>query len=480
MQKLIFEERGYFWWNDEPLPEGYLAPDNSVTGSLKIDENGSVELDLDGLLGDSARPMSESVGLGKSAPSGKIIRGFLKGNNESVFLLEPYKGRGELKFPGISHEKYGSPCCLVGVQPLSFSNGQPYFKTLQIELKGLEEWFRLGAIRVNGSESKVVIDYERPEDIRYKIDGGFLSIRHQLYGPVTGLRRADEVSLRESVSLFADLDTPLPVGDARNLYGHICDCFILLTDSEYRLDWPVVSVGSGEAKYRLYFPRVLNSAPPPAWYSCPTNFLLVREQFGALFSSWLDKRKEFGPGFYLYLGTRRGSQLYVEHRFVNLIWGIEALHRRKPSALMSKKLSSRVARILNGVHGRDRKWLKSKLKHADEPSLAERIFETFCSLPIELSEERLRNFSKECADRRNDISHFGGMKTGSDYSAFAIDLNTKSEALSYLYHLKLLQEIGVKGELLNDWTYKGFSSFRNRWKLAAVGLVEPLNDTKEH
>ena len=41
------------------------------------------------------------------------------------------------------------------------------------------------------------------------------------------------------------------------------------------------------------------------------------------------KREEFGPGFYLYLGTRRGMALYAEHSFVNLIWGLEAFHRKK-------------------------------------------------------------------------------------------------------------------------------------------------------
>ncbi|MDA9393123.1 hypothetical protein WN73_21680 [Bradyrhizobium sp. CCBAU 45394] len=58
----------------------------------------------------------------------------------------------------------------------------------------------------------------------------------------------------------------------------------------------------------------------------------MRDAFGDIWSNWKQKREEFGPGFYLYLGTRRGLSLYPEHRFVNLIWGIEAFHRTEYAA----------------------------------------------------------------------------------------------------------------------------------------------------
>lgn len=479
MQKFILEERGYFWWNNDLLPDGYLIPGNAVAGSLKIDENGSVELDLDGLL-DSARPMSALIGIDKPVPDGKIIRGFLKGTNESVFLLEPYNRGSQLKFPGISNEKYGSIYCLVGRQPLApLSEGTASFRSFNIELKGFEEWFRLGNIRVNRDDSKVVIVYEKPQDIHYQVDGGSMSIRHHLYGPMPGLQRADEVSLRESVSLSVELDTALVLRDLRDLYGHVCDLLILLTDSEYRLDWPTVSVGSAGARYRLYFQQVPNSASAPTWYKCPTNFPLIREQFGTLFSSWRRKRKEFGPGFYLYLGTRRGDGLYVEHRYVNLIWGLESLHRRKPPTRVQDKLLEKIQRILDSVSEGDRRWLERQLENAGEPTLAERIFDLLHTLPIGLHEKKLREFANDCARLRNDISHFGGMRTDGDYSAFARDLHIKSDALSYLYHLLLLQEIGVDGKHLSDWTHKSHCSYRNRGKLVAVGLLEPI-DAGQH
>ena len=54
--------------------------------------------------------------------------------------------------------------------------------------------------------------------------------------------------------------------------------------------------------------------------------------FGAIWSRWKAMRDEFGPGFYLYLGLRRGMAMYIEHRFVNLIWGLEAFTARRAVA----------------------------------------------------------------------------------------------------------------------------------------------------
>lgn len=44
-------------------------------------------------------------------------------------------------------------------------------------------------------------------------------------------------------------------------------------------------------------------------------------------------------------------------------------------------------------------------RHAGEPNLEQRIFETFSKLPFSLSADELRSFAKSCADRRNVSPH---------------------------------------------------------------------------
>jgi hypothetical protein len=77
-----------------------------------------------------------------------------------------------------------------------------------------------------------------------------------------------------------------------------------------------------------------------------------------------------GPGFYLYLGLRRGPPPYIENRFVTLITGLEALHRKIKNDAEERSVKEKVSRIIASVVNKnDRKWLTSRLKNAHEPNL---------------------------------------------------------------------------------------------------------------
>ena len=82
------------------------------------------------------------------------------------------------------------------------------------------------------------------------------------------------------------------------------------------------------------------------------------------------------------------------------------------------------------------------------------IYDVLSSAPLNTQETLLRNFSIECADLRNDVSHFGAQKTGITYNSFIVDLAKKSEALSIIYHIVILHEIGIDDNTINEWIYR--------------------------
>ena len=78
---------------------------------------------------------------------------------------------------------------------------------------------------------------------------------------------------------------------------------------------------------------------------------------------WMKTREEFGPGFYLYLEIRRNWRVYTEHLFVNLIWGLEALHRKKniePAASTIKERAVRITERIDNV--KDKEWLAGSIE----------------------------------------------------------------------------------------------------------------------
>jgi ApeA N-terminal domain 1 len=166
-------------------------------------------------------------------------------------------------------------------------------------------------------------------------------------------------------------------------------------------------------------------------------------------------------------------EAFTENRFINLIWGIESFHRVKhPKHTTSIKIEEKIARLLEATPAKDKKWLAHQLKNAAEPSLELRILETIKSLPLGLEERRCRQFAKSCADRRNDLSHYGGQRKGGRYDEFARDLAYKGEALAFLSHMLILQELELDESIVNGYVHKSSKSYRIKSALVEVGLLD--------
>lgn len=466
----ILEDRGLFWWGDEATPEKHYAPNSSVPGLLKIENDGRISLDLDGYLPNEHGPM---VVARADPPETKTIRGILKGTDKRVLLLNLASNGGRISTNGISYERYAAMRCLVSDGDFQLGGEPPQLPELEAPLSGFEEWLQLNAIKVKRSKKMISATYKWPKDAIYPSKDEKLSFVFDVSGGTSSAIFGDAFSIKETASLKLRFKKPYSLGDIQRQYSLLEDLLTLLSNADYPLDWPWVLSDQG-TRYRFYFLKLRSrdGLSAPQYYECLTNFVQLREQFGEIWSNWKKKHEEFGPGFYLYLGTRRGMKLYSEHRFVNLVWGIEALHRKKNTIAVSNALEKKIGRILSQVKStKDKDWLTKKLKNAHEPSLAERLFDTCSSVPLGLDRSRLRSFAESCAKLRNELSHFGGQRHGS-YGEFAKELRNKSAALSTLYHALLLYEIGVSEKIINRWLYNGFRSHSIKRDFVEAGLLD--------
>jgi ApeA N-terminal domain 1 len=467
----VLEGRGLFWWADDPIPETQFRPNASVSGVLKIDNDGGSSLELDGCLPSEHGPMSAMVQ--RELPADKCIRGLLKGSGQHILLAGLSGNGGQMRSNGISYERYiGSTCFVSERTPIA---DNLIFKSLIVPLSGYEQWLRLGTIKVVRKRRSFSAKYKWPKKAHYRLADGSLTIDFNLDGRAPAFGRGTEVSMKETASASLTFRNALDLDGIKEQYQLFEDLLILLTSTDCALDWPEVAVNK-DTRYRLYFRKVGDhtAGTAPRVHECVTNFIQLRSRLGSIWEAWRNKRDELGPGLYLYLGTRRGIPLYVEHRFVNLIWGIEAFHRRKYTASPTAPLKKKVDRILEQIkEGKDKRWLSKKLENAHEPSLGERVFETISAIPLGLDAKRLRAFCDACAKARNDISHFGGQRhDGDSYKDSVIGLNDKSEVLATLYQMLLLHEIGIDGKILKWWVFEGFRSYPIKFQFVKVGLLD--------
>ncbi len=464
----VFEERGVFWWHDEAIAEGLLAPDAHVAGLLRIEENGRAVLELDGYLSNPHGPMAAMV----REPVTRCIQGLLKGSGERVLLCDLNRNGGRFRTNGISYEKFIAAHCLIGRSTFSTGAEAPLFATLTIPLTGFEDWLRLGVIKVEDAPGALTVSYETRDDISYPDDDGILTLIFDIEVDAAGMLGTHAYSLKQTAYAKLNLNTASTLNDLALQFRMFEDLLKLLTGSDYELGWPFMDLPDG-SRCRWYFLRMKNkeAVEAPSHYNTITVFPELRDRFGAIWSRWKAMRDEFGPGFYLYLGLRRGMAMYIEHRFVNLIWGLEAFHRTRGAS--SDFIAAKVRRILDKIDDAgDKRWLAGRLEHAHEPSLEQRLFEIFKALSLDLHEKKLRAFCQACAKMRNDISHFGGERHDASYSEFLNDANIKSEALSVLYHALLLHEAGIDGQILKRWAFDSFLSTPIKIHFVQAGLLD--------
>ena len=208
---------------------------------------------------------------------------------------------------------------------------------------------------------------------------------------------------------------------------------------------------------------------------CWLLFASLKLAFGAIFLAWTKSSDELGPGIYMYVALKRGVTLYSENRFMNLIYGLESLHRSSNLSERNPNLVAKVERILGNIQlTKDKKWLKTYFErtHVDEPSLASRISNLFSSLSLPIDKQSLDRFSTRCAKYRNDISHYGTTQDAGGYERFIDGLFKVTAALEVLYLFKIFDLIGIP-ETLIRWIFDdSFKAFKVKMTLWDVGLIQ--------
>lgn len=465
----FLEERGLFWWNDQVLEEPIIVPDAHIAGVLRVETNGRIVLELDGCLPNPKGPFA-SISQG---PVVGCIQGLLKGSSERVLLSDLHRSGGGFRTNGISYDRFTAEHGLLSSTSWPSGKDAPRFTTQLIPLTGFEEWLRLGRIKAEHAPGSAAASYVAPGDIEYATEDGALALIFNIEAQASGGLGTHAWSVKQTAFGKLSVQSEAPLAAFSRKFLLFEDLLKLLTGQDYALAWPSLMRPDGSL-CRWFFQRTKDEREieVPSHYNTITFFPELREQFGAIWARWNAMREAFGPGMYLYFATRRGLPMYIEHRFVNFAWGLEALHRKRASQ-PSTAMSAKIKRVLASVGAKDRKWLARRLRHTQEPALDQRLFDTFKVLDLGLDKKRLRQFCEACAKRRNDISHFGGERHGESYTAFLEDVKYKGDALATLYHALLLHECGIDPEILRRWIFKSWQSFQIKFALVKTGLLDP-------
>jgi hypothetical protein len=468
------KERGWFWWADKPIPPNQLAPAAYVAGTLTIDKDGRIEIELDGELRSSDR-QAEGLSNSDRVPL-RNIAGLLKSENRYILAYDAYRSGMHWSTDSISYHVFSAQICLISPKPLS---SIPRVWGVRVDLDGYREWLRLRAPKHEMTKRRLALSYARMPDIRYSSTTASISISSDLRLMVHGQFGSRGKEILETITFRFRSKSSVDLRKAITTFVSIQDFFIIVTGSEFRLGWPTLELTTNQT-CTMYFPTSRGGAEAPKGHECVTSFPQIKERFGAIFFDWFAKREALGPGFYLYLSTRRGGQMYEEQRFTSLISGLETFHRMVFNDPRSSADEARINRILESIGNKaDQKWLRGRTKQISAPPLSQRLRELLSPVAINIQSKEFNNFCDSSAGVRNELFHHGRSKKADNHEYSLQYINSLSSLLGYLYHARIMIEIGVPIDLVKAWMTKSPDSYRINFHMIRAGLrITPKNITR--
>jgi hypothetical protein len=489
----IVEQRGFFWWLNEPDTPAH-SKETSIPALLTITDEGQITLDVDGSLcaNDEYRDWTKP----RPLPASRRVVGQLASDGGYILLEGLERTDLVLSDEQPQQQTLAAELCTRRNTPFPNNYRQEEFTELRIEMVGLEDWLELDSIIVGDEDThdndvQVQVSYKNHQ-LNYPVLGGTISIESLTTGAhfvgYCSTHPCRDAHFQQTYYIVFKPESLCDLPTLRYMYTQLEEFIALLTGFYHRLTWPILvrKEEPFETWNTMYFYRGAPSAQPINRHFFWIPFVRIRDGFGTVFQEWQRRSETYGAGYYLYVSSLRNPHVYSEHRFANLVWCIEALHRKWLSEPEFSdrviKEKERVERIVKAHQDAvDRKWLEGKLKHAHEPSLEARILECLRKLPFTFGKSQLERFAKVCADRRNDISHEGGPREGMDYASFNEETSGFADALDHLFHALLLHQIGVAPKILYEtMTTSWVSERRIKPALSAVGLqiqtATPLDD----
>jgi hypothetical protein len=199
------EERGVFWWHDEPIPQGDSTPPSAVAGQLFVDEKERSRLELDANLSPGTKNSPRAVGF-DPMPEGAAIRGIIKDKHQHVLLSGLQ--RSGVNFSSMPHETFRGENCLIGENPIPAGDTLSQLRSLEIDLTEFETWLGLRSIEFTSKRSSITVKYKKPKDLVYPLADGKLSIRYYINKPYNRRSKTHALTLKEMAWLHYGLSTP--------------------------------------------------------------------------------------------------------------------------------------------------------------------------------------------------------------------------------------------------------------------------------
>jgi hypothetical protein len=339
----------------------------------------------------------------------------------------------------------------------------PTFDLVSAQLDDLANFMNLHLIEhERRDDADDVIVVKRPPRIEATVDG----VEYELFSGGATNTSARSVKHEYRAELRIQLPAPISLADIHNEHLRAMRyllCLATVADVDVRSlslgaanqDEPDFPVATWQVLDRDHDPRS-DRQDTVSWTML---FTCSDWDFASGFPVWKNLVEKYGPTCDLLFSRTSRHTAYISTLFMNTVGAAESFHRRwtTTSRRATPEHKARMARILAAAPTEDQDWLRQKLQHSHEPTLAARLADlaTVSETARAAFVGDAGRWAKAIADARNALAHRPADRDDPEkvdpYGLLALE-----ESLAAMLTVCLLRELGFPEEecahrLVRSW-----------------------------
>lgn len=454
-----FKKNGYFWLVEKP--------ENKLPGLLTLSENGTVNLEIIGLLDDFEVTLNQ-----KPKPNFRL-GGLIE--NGYVTLENCYYKNSNIKLGNESLSK-----CQIYAQYLLVGlwfeqNEEIVFDSFEFTFDGLTEWFdkSCGELELANDFMRGVLKFSRNTHLQYLIENNKLEICFYNSHPIgvgpTGFNLKQNAFIR----IFSS-DKKRKLGDIHTIISKLYNLFCLAIDKNSSL-LSLTCFNSDIARddenkrpipVEIYFYSACYSKIKPEilWHTNLFGFKEVEGSFNVLLKNWLGGYEVYEPSLTLYFANKRGSvSRYAEDDFLYMVHALESLHRRvsDETELPQEEYKKLFKDITGSVDKKYKQLVCERLNYGNELSLLKRLRRVYSALvEYGITLKDYEDDFKKIKDTRNFLTHYDAKL--SDKKATLNEMIVLTRKMEALFQLYLLKELGFTATEIQTKIFNGHNQLRHK------------------
>lgn len=434
--KKKIERTGRFW-----LP---AEPDRKVTGRFSISDGGYIELKLIGSLVAFNEKVERIIGQIEREGSVTLDECFCT-SYKSTQGVEKSSIRVNLVHTGIPHGE----------------NDVPLINSLIFSVEGIDEWVGISGISFDPQPEVgcAAILYQQPPDISFDLGRGLqLSIvfRHSWSVKMPLIR---EAKINQKTYFRLVSQNPLELAAFTSVAEKITTFLCFAMGEIVCLDRMSAFIDdsrrdeeeqkTGTIPIDVYYPSWPYSKSMPKVDRVKLfEFERIRNDAERVMSNWINGDEEIASAFNFYFWTQIEEAQHLDEKFLTLVRGLEALHRRisfdEIEDMSQSAFEQLVEHLVDRCPVENRKWLERKLKYANQVSLRKRLKSLIKPFQDLFGDEKkVDKLTNRIVDLRNYLTHLDPAKK----SVFrGEELPLLCHKMELLFQLHFLDLVGFSRE----------------------------------